>query len=124
MTAAVAPRRQPQKHVEAPTPRPPRLRVVEPSPERRRRRLRRLYFSFFGFILAVFFLVAFAHASLVETQRELDQIHSEIDRLEDEAAKLERQIDVESAPAAIVGQAEELGYVHPTSVIHLQSVGT
>ena len=121
MTAAVALRRHP-----APTRRQtssrPRLRVLDQAAVRRRARRRNALLLLLVMVVNGFFLVAFAHARLVENQQELDLVRAQIAELEAEKAQVERAVDEASSPARIVERATELGMVRAESPVYLLAV--
>jgi len=124
MTAALAPRQTPKARPTASSRRPV-LEVVDRGLDRRRRRLRRASFALFALVLCALFLVAFAHARLVESQRELDQINGRIAELQNEATQLRAGIEERSAPDYIVGRAEQdFGMTAPGSSVYLRARGT
>ena len=124
MTAALAPRQTP-KVKSTRSYRPPVLEVIDRGLDRRRRRLRRASMLLFGLVLCALFMVAFVHARLVESQRELDQINGRITELQNEANRLRSGIEERSAPDYIVGRAEQdFGMTLPGPSVYLRARGT
>lgn len=125
MTAATAPRRAPVPTPDARSVGPgrPQLRVLDRAALRRRRLRRNVALAAFVAVLAGFFLVAIVHASLVASQYELDQMRSQIAELEDERARVERQIEESLAPSRIESVATlELGMVRAEAPVFLPAV--
>jgi cell division protein FtsL len=73
-------------------------------------------------VVAGLFAVAFAHAQLVENQRELDEIRLRISELEAEKAQIERAVDEASSPAVVVDRATELGLIRAEEPVYLAAV--
>lgn len=73
-------------------------------------------------LLAGLFAVALIQAQLVADQHELDVLRGRIMEAETERAHLQRAVEESSAPAAIIGRAQELGMVRATSPVYLAAV--
>ena len=105
----------------------PKLRVVDKAVLRRRARQRTLMTLSAGLVTVALFAVALLYGQLVEGQKDLDTMRSEIAQAEAERARLEREVAVASTPDAIVERAFELGMVRavdPQYLIAVRAVGT
>ncbi|MGF1597403.1 MAG: hypothetical protein ACFCVK_10835 [Acidimicrobiales bacterium] len=119
MTAAVAYRRQTAPAARR-TAKRPELRVLDQAAIRRRARRRNAVLMLFLVVLSAFFVVAFVHATLVESQQDLDLMRAQIGELETEKARIARAVDEASSPATIVEGAEELGMVRAAQPVYLE----
>lgn len=122
MTAAIANRHQTAPTRRRANPRKPDLRVLDQASIRRRARRRNAVLALFLVVLSAFFLVAFVHARLVESQHELDLMRSQIAEYTSERARAERAVDEASAPATIVERATDLGMVRSEEPMYLRAV--
>lgn len=122
MTAAVAHRRQSLPAGRRGPAKRPALRVLDQAAIRRRARRRNALLLLFIVVLNGFFVVAFVHARLVESQQDLDLMRARIAELETERARIERAVDESSSPSLIVERASELGMVRAKSPVFLAAV--
>ncbi len=97
----------------------PELRMLDQEGARRRTRRRNAAVVLFLVMLCGLFGVAAVHARLVENQRELDVLRTQIAELEVERARLGRAVDESSAPGRIVERAEALGMVRAAEPVYL-----
>lgn len=100
----------------------PSLRVIDQTSIRSRARRRTMAIVTFVVLLAGFFAVALIQAQLVADQHQLDVLRGRIMEAEAERARLQRAVEESSAPAAIIGRAQELGMVRATDPVYLAAV--
>lgn len=100
----------------------PKLRVLNQQAIRQRARRRNALLALFIVVLCGFFAVALIQAQLVADQQDLDVLRARIAEAEADNAKMARDIELASSPAAIVGRATEFGMVRAYQPVYLQAV--
>lgn len=122
MTAAVARRSQTVPAPRRSALKRPQLKILDQGAIRRRARRRNALLLAFIVVLNGFFLVAFVHARLVESQQDLDLMRARITELQTERARIERAVDEASSPSLIVERASALGMVRAANPVFLAAV--
>lgn len=100
----------------------PKLRLVDKQALKSRSRRRTVIISSLCLLVAGMFMTTLAHARLVEGQRELDVLRSDIAELDGRRAQLEGEIVIASSPEAIVARARVLGMVRASDPQYLVAV--
>lgn len=101
----------------------PRLEVIDRSEQRAIRRRRRAMVGMFFVVLIGLFAIATAHAQLVSNQQDLDELRLQLAEAEAATARVQRAVDLASAPDVIVQRAHSLGMVRAAEPVYLAPVG-
>src|SRR5690606_21181520 len=101
--------------------RPP-LRLVPPTPARRRRVGLLGTLAVTALLVGVFALVAM-HALVVQAQFELDRLDQQVADTEGQLHSLRLEVARLESPQSIADAAASIGMVHPTDRVWLEPVG-
>lgn len=111
-----------RKLMSPPEIREPLLRLVDRAAVRSEARRRLIFTVSIGAVVIALFAVALIQARLVQTQRDVDGLYSQIEEVEAVRAQLANEVVHAESPDGIIARAIELGMVQAQQPVHLEAV--